>query len=38
MTTASGYLYGIFNAQAFWAMAASCAIALPLTRRLPGTP
>lgn len=38
MTTASGYLYGIFNAQAFWAMAASCAIALPLTRRLVGTP
>ena len=38
MTTASGYLYGVYNAQAFWAMAASCAIALPLTRRLSGAP
>lgn len=34
MTTASGYLYGMFGAQSFWAMAACCAIALPLTRRL----
>lgn len=34
MTLASGYLYGMFGAQAFWAMAACCAIALPLTRRL----
>jgi len=38
MTTASGYLYGMFNAQAFWAMAASCAVALLLTRRLVDTP
>jgi MFS transporter, PPP family, 3-phenylpropionic acid transporter len=34
MTTASGYLYGALGAQAFWAMAALCAFALPLVRGL----
>jgi PPP family 3-phenylpropionic acid transporter len=32
MTIASGYLYEWFGAQAFWGMAALCAIALPLIR------
>jgi MFS transporter, PPP family, 3-phenylpropionic acid transporter len=32
MTVASGYLYGWFGLQAFWVMAALCAIALPLVR------
>jgi MFS transporter, PPP family, 3-phenylpropionic acid transporter len=30
MTVASGYLYGWFGVQAFWGMAALCAMALPL--------
>ena len=34
MTTASGYLYGTFGAHAFLAMAASCALALPMARGL----
>jgi PPP family 3-phenylpropionic acid transporter len=37
MTLASGYLYGLFGLHAFWAMAASCAIALPLSRGLYNT-
>jgi PPP family 3-phenylpropionic acid transporter len=32
MTVTSGYLYGWFEVQAFWAMAVLCAIALPLIR------
>jgi MFS transporter, PPP family, 3-phenylpropionic acid transporter len=32
MTVASGYLFGWFGTQAFWGMAALCAIALPLVR------
>jgi MFS transporter, PPP family, 3-phenylpropionic acid transporter len=32
MTAASGYLYGSLGMQAFWLMAALCAIALPLIR------
>ena len=32
MTVASGYLFGWFGIQAFWGMAALCAIALPLVR------
>ena len=32
MTFASGYLYGLFGLQAFWAMAASCALALLVLR------
>jgi MFS transporter, PPP family, 3-phenylpropionic acid transporter len=32
MTVASGYLFGWFGMQAFWGMAALCAIALPLVR------
>jgi MFS transporter, PPP family, 3-phenylpropionic acid transporter len=35
MTVASGYLYGWFGMQAFLAMAALCAIALPLVRGIP---
>lgn len=34
MTSASGYLYGWFGMQAFWGMAALCAMALPLIRGL----
>jgi MFS transporter, PPP family, 3-phenylpropionic acid transporter len=34
MTLASGYLYGLLGLHAFWTMAASCAIALPLSRGL----
>ena len=34
LTLASGALYGRFGAQAFWAMAALCAAALPLAWRL----
>ena len=34
MTMASGYLYGMFGAHAFLAMAACCALALPLARGL----
>lgn len=32
MTVASGYLFGWFGMQAFWGMAALCAMALPLVR------
>jgi PPP family 3-phenylpropionic acid transporter len=32
MTVASGYLYGWFGMQAFWSMAALCAMALPMVR------
>jgi MFS transporter, PPP family, 3-phenylpropionic acid transporter len=32
MTVTSGYLYGWFGMQAFWGMAALCAMALPLIR------
>jgi PPP family 3-phenylpropionic acid transporter len=32
LTVASGYLYGWFGMQAFWGMAALCALALPLVR------
>jgi MFS transporter, PPP family, 3-phenylpropionic acid transporter len=32
LTIASGYLYGWFGMQAFWGMAALCAMALPLVR------
>jgi PPP family 3-phenylpropionic acid transporter len=32
MTVASGYLFGWFGIQAFWGMAALCAMALPLVR------
>jgi PPP family 3-phenylpropionic acid transporter len=32
MTIASGYLYGWFGMQAFWAMALLCALAVPLIR------
>jgi MFS transporter, PPP family, 3-phenylpropionic acid transporter len=32
MTVASGYLFSWFGMQAFWGMAALCAIALPLVR------
>ena len=32
LTVASGYLYGRFGMQAFWGMAALCAMALPLVR------
>jgi hypothetical protein len=32
MTVASGYLFSRFGMQAFWGMAALCAIALPLVR------
>jgi MFS transporter, PPP family, 3-phenylpropionic acid transporter len=32
MTVASGYLFGWFGIQAFWGMAALCAMALPLIR------
>jgi PPP family 3-phenylpropionic acid transporter len=32
LTIASGYLYGSFGMQAFWGMAALCALALPLVR------
>jgi PPP family 3-phenylpropionic acid transporter len=35
-TLASGALYGRMGAQAFWFMAALCAFALPLTRKLRG--
>jgi MFS transporter, PPP family, 3-phenylpropionic acid transporter len=34
MTLASGYLYGRFGLQAFWAMAACCALAIPIARGL----
>ncbi len=34
VTLASGPLYGRFGAQAFWAMAGLCALALPLAARL----
>ena len=34
MTFASGYLYGLFGLHAFWAMAAVCAVAIPLSRGL----
>jgi MFS transporter, PPP family, 3-phenylpropionic acid transporter len=34
MTLASGYLYGLFGLHAFWAMAACCAIAVPVARGL----
>jgi PPP family 3-phenylpropionic acid transporter len=34
MTLASGFLYGQFGLHAFWAMAAVCAIAIPLSRGL----
>jgi MFS transporter, PPP family, 3-phenylpropionic acid transporter len=34
MTTSSGYLYGTFGAHAFFVMAASCALALPIVRGL----
>ena len=37
MTLASGYLYGVFGLNAYWAMAVSCAIALPLSRGLYNT-
>jgi MFS transporter, PPP family, 3-phenylpropionic acid transporter len=37
MTLASGYLYDLFGLHAFWAMAAACAIALPLSRGLDNT-
>jgi PPP family 3-phenylpropionic acid transporter len=36
MTVASGYLYGWFGMQAFFAMAALCAMALPLVRGMRG--
>lgn len=35
MTLASGYLYGLLGLQAFWFMAACCAVAVPLARGLP---
>jgi PPP family 3-phenylpropionic acid transporter len=38
LTVASGYLYGWFGNQAFWGMAALCAIALPLVRGIGGQP
>lgn len=34
LTVASGYFYGWFGVHAFWAMAALCAMALPLVRGL----
>jgi MFS transporter, PPP family, 3-phenylpropionic acid transporter len=34
LTVASGFIYSWFGVQAFWAMAALCAMALPLTRGL----
>lgn len=34
LTLASGYLYGALGLRAFWAMAALCALALPLARGL----
>lgn len=36
MTIASGYLYGWFGMHAFWAMAALCAMALPLVNGIAG--
>jgi PPP family 3-phenylpropionic acid transporter len=36
LTYLSGILYGGFGAVAFLAMAALCAVAMPLTFRLPG--
>jgi MFS transporter, PPP family, 3-phenylpropionic acid transporter len=36
MTIGSGYLYGWFGMHAFWAMAALCAMAIPLGARLAG--
>jgi MFS transporter, PPP family, 3-phenylpropionic acid transporter len=38
MTVASGYLYGWFGMQAFWGMAALCAMALPLVRGIAPAP
>jgi MFS transporter, PPP family, 3-phenylpropionic acid transporter len=35
MTIASGFLYGWFGMQAFWAMALLCALAVPLIRSMP---
>ena len=34
LTLASGYIYGWLGIRAFWAMAALCALALPLVRGL----
>jgi PPP family 3-phenylpropionic acid transporter len=34
LTLASGWLYGAIGAAGFWVMAALCAVALPLARRL----
>jgi MFS transporter, PPP family, 3-phenylpropionic acid transporter len=36
LTLASGTLYGRLAAEAFWFMAALCAVALPLTLKLRG--